>query len=59
VTCCTVRRPEPNAFQRLIAAVVANDERRIKDEAVRVVRRVIATKPKRRTPAKVVKHTAV
>jgi hypothetical protein len=44
VTRCTIRRPEPNAFQRLIAAVVAADEQRIEDAAVRVVRDRLKTK---------------
>jgi hypothetical protein len=47
MTRCTIRRPEPkNAFQRLIDAVVANDEKRIEDEATRIARIAIATKRK-------------
>jgi hypothetical protein len=33
---------EPNAFQRLIEAVQAADEKRIEDEATRISRRAIA-----------------
>jgi hypothetical protein len=47
VTRCTIRRPEPTAFQRLLAAVVAADEQRIEDAAVRVVRDRLRTKPKK------------
>ena len=42
MTQCRTRRSGPNAFQRLIAAVVANDEQRIEDEATRVVRSTLA-----------------
>jgi hypothetical protein len=57
VTPSTIRRPKPkNAFQQLIAAVVANDERRIEDSAVQAVRDRL--KSKRPTPAKLVKRTA-
>jgi hypothetical protein len=46
MTRCTIRRPEPNAFQQLIAAVVAADERRIEDEATRVVLARLKSKPR-------------
>jgi hypothetical protein len=42
----TAYRPEPNAFQRLIAAVAAADERRIEDEATRVVLARLKSKPR-------------
>lgn len=47
---CATRRPKPNnaPFAALIAALVANDERRIEDEAVRVVRDIIKRKSKPR-----------
>ena len=49
MTRCIIRRPKPNnaPFAELIAALEANDEKRAEDEAVRVVRRVIATKRKK------------
>ena len=49
VTRCTIRRPAPNnaPFAALIAALEANDEKRAVDEATKVARRVIATKPKK------------